>query len=139
MLLAIVPLGIVSFLAVEWAQQDMRQATIDRLALVATLKEGQLQSWLNAQRYGLTLLASDSAFREAVRREQWGDACSVLQGRHLGNSGQMALSVWPAEGQVPPCVLGNAAWVDLSQALSIKVAVNDDGGRPLRPCRSRLL
>ncbi|MFZ5919381.1 MAG: HAMP domain-containing protein [Chloroflexota bacterium] len=49
LLFTIVPLAMVSFLAVDRARQDLRQEVILRLTAVAQLKEAQTQAWVAAQ------------------------------------------------------------------------------------------
>jgi signal transduction histidine kinase len=131
MLLAIVPLSVVSYLAIVRVQKDMRQAAMDNLALVATSKAEQLQSWLDARGYGLSALTDDPIFREAVRHGQWGDACRILEGLSWRDAGTMAFSLWSADGRTALCTLGDTVSIDVSRALSLTVSVVDEDNRPL--------
>ncbi len=79
MLLAIVPLSIVSFLAIRRVREDVRRSAEESLAHVAASVSGQLQSWLATQGYGLSLLASEPGLVRAAREAQWSTACEVVR------------------------------------------------------------
>lgn len=79
MLMAIVPLSVVSYLAVRRVQQDLRQAAVRDLSRTAAAVAAQLQTWLALQRHGVAASAAAPAFRQAVDREDWATACGILQ------------------------------------------------------------
>jgi len=54
LLLAIVPLGVNTWLVVNHTNQEMRQATQERLSAIATLKAVQIDHWLAIQEQRLT-------------------------------------------------------------------------------------
>lgn len=78
MLMAIVPLSVVSYLAIRRVQRDMDQTATDRLARLAQSTAAQLETWLDAQQYGLSIVARDAVLYSAVQQSQWETACSVL-------------------------------------------------------------
>ncbi len=66
LLLAIVPLSIISFLAVSKARQNIRQEVTAKLAAVATLKEAQIQQWMDERSYSLAMLSARPDVRQAA-------------------------------------------------------------------------
>ena len=86
MLMAIVPLSVVSYLAIHRVQRDMDRTATDRLSRLALSTAAQLEIWLDTQQYGLSMLAHDDALCSAVQQSQWETACSVLVGRSLSVS-----------------------------------------------------
>ncbi|MBN1642413.1 MAG: HAMP domain-containing protein [Anaerolineae bacterium] len=78
MLLAIVPLSVVSFLAVRRVQADARRSTEEDLAWVAASAASQLDSWLGMQAHVVSLLSRDPTLVRAVREERWTAACTEL-------------------------------------------------------------
>jgi signal transduction histidine kinase/HAMP domain-containing protein len=86
LLLAIVPLSVVSFLAIHRVQNDMRQVTVGNLARSAASYAELLSSWLGMQQEMLSFTWGDPSFQRAVRSGAWSDACQML-GRTYGASG----------------------------------------------------
>jgi signal transduction histidine kinase/HAMP domain-containing protein len=61
LLLTIVPLAIISFLAVNWTRQELRQEAVDKLTAVARLKEAEIEAWIAALSGQLESLADNPA------------------------------------------------------------------------------
>jgi signal transduction histidine kinase/HAMP domain-containing protein len=66
LVLAIVPLSIISFLAVSKARQNIRQELTAKLTAVATLKEAQIQQWMSERSRSLAVLSSRPDIQQAV-------------------------------------------------------------------------
>jgi signal transduction histidine kinase/HAMP domain-containing protein len=130
MLLAIVPLSVVSYLAVGRVQRDMRQAAIDNLIRVATSSAVQLQTWLDAQRYGLALLAGDTALVDAIQAGRWEDACTILQACSP-DCVALALSPDPDGKENLLCAAASAAETDVLPALVLGAPVEDGSGETI--------
>jgi signal transduction histidine kinase len=129
MLLAIVPLSVVSYLAISRVQMDMRQAAVDNLARVATSSAAQLQAWLRAQQHGLALLAQDAALLDAIQEGRWEDACSALQDRSL-DCVELVLSSDSVDQADLPCAAGTAVG-SISRNLVLTTPVKNEGGQPI--------
>ena len=85
MLLAIVPLAVVSYLAIQRVRRDMGRAAVERVDIVADARATRLRAWVSEQRCALALLAASPVFEGAVRREDWDVACQALaKGDMLG-------------------------------------------------------
>jgi signal transduction histidine kinase len=128
MLLAIVPLSVVSYLAISRVQKDMRQAAVDNLARVATSSAAQLQTWLGAQQHGLDLLAKDAALLGAIREGRWEDACSVLQDRSL-DCVELALSSVLIDQEDLSCATGSTAMSSVSRTLVLTAPVRNEASQ----------
>jgi signal transduction histidine kinase len=128
MLLAIVPLSVVSYLAVRRVQGDMRQAAIDHLTNIVASNVSHLQAWLDAQQYGLSLLAQDDVLLEAMRDNGQRDICGALQDCPFSY-----VALVPAEpvaaGETGASVSGSTGMSALSQTLALTVPVESDAGR----------
>ncbi len=98
MLLAIVPLAVVSYLAIQRVRRDMGQAAVERVDIVADAGAARLRAWANDQRCVLALLAASPVFEEAVRRGDWRDACRALVGE-----GMESYSLLTGEGEQVWC------------------------------------
>jgi signal transduction histidine kinase len=81
MLLAIVPLSIISYVAIRRVRADIRDSAIEGLSQAASSISGQLQSWLNLQQRSLALLSEDAALVRAFHSQQWDLACAALEAR----------------------------------------------------------
>ncbi len=76
MLLAIVPLSVVSYLAIRQVQQVARQTARSQLNLVADSSALQILAWLDGLHSNLLLLANSSVVQQAVQGDEWSDICS---------------------------------------------------------------
>lgn len=63
LLFTIVPLAIISFLAVNWVQRDMRQEVAARLTAIARLKESKIEAWAMSLNSQLEALSDNPASR----------------------------------------------------------------------------
>jgi signal transduction histidine kinase/HAMP domain-containing protein len=61
LVLTIVPLAIISFLAVNWARQELRQEAVDRLTAVARLREAEIEAWVTSLSSQLEALVENPA------------------------------------------------------------------------------
>lgn len=66
LILAIVPMGTISFIAVNRTRKDMRQELTARLTAVATLKEAQIQQWITERSRRLAVLSSRPDVQQAA-------------------------------------------------------------------------
>jgi signal transduction histidine kinase len=66
LVLAILPMSIVSFIAVNRTRQDMRQELTARLTAVTTLKEAQIQQWITERSRSLAVLSSQPDVQQAA-------------------------------------------------------------------------
>ena len=66
LVLAILPMSIVSFIAVNRTRQDMRQELTARLTAVTTLKEAQIQQWITERSRSLAVLSSKPDVQQAA-------------------------------------------------------------------------
>ncbi|MFB0537066.1 MAG: ATP-binding protein [Anaerolineae bacterium] len=66
LLLAIVPLSVISFLGVSKARQNIRQELAAKLTAVVTLKEAQIQQWMSERSRSLAVLSSKPDIQQAV-------------------------------------------------------------------------
>lgn len=64
LLLAIIPLAIISFLAVSWAQRDLRHEVTARLTAIARMKEAEIEVWMTNLTAQLEALAKDPNSRQ---------------------------------------------------------------------------
>lgn len=126
MLLAIVPLSIVSFLAIKRVRANMRQAAADSVALVAASVASQVQSWLGAQQYGLGLVAESQDLRKAVSEGDWGAACGLLRA-HTTDSLPLSLVLDTGGAEGTPCTGGAAPSPKVLESLSLTVPLLDQG------------
>lgn len=102
MLLAIGPLGILSYLATRRVQIDTRQAAVGNLQGVVETKASLLDAWLDAHQQSLALLAEDAALRLAAEQARWDDACAILRERsHVWGDWSVVLSA-PMAGTCDP-------------------------------------
>jgi len=124
MLLAIVPLSIISYVAIRRVRADIREGAVESLSYTASSVGAQLESWLSLQQGCLALLAKDTAFIRAVEDQQWNLACSILEaaasgcdlaGFSVGSA--TSLTACPTSGR------------DQSQALSSLVVTTDVIGK----------
>ena len=63
LLLTIVPLAVISFLAISWVRRDLREEVVTRLTAVARLKEAEIEAWMTASRSELEALADSPGSR----------------------------------------------------------------------------
>jgi len=66
LVLAILPMSIVSFIAVNRTRQDMRQELTARLTAVTTLKEAQIQQWITERSRSLAVLSNKPDVQQAA-------------------------------------------------------------------------
>lgn len=66
LILAIAPLSIISFIAVNRTRQDMRRELMAKLATVTTLKEAQIQQWITERSRSLAMLSSKPEVQQAA-------------------------------------------------------------------------
>jgi signal transduction histidine kinase len=66
LVLAIVPMSIISFIAVNRTRQDVRQELMARLTTVTTLKEAQIQRWITERSRSLAVLSSKPDVQQAA-------------------------------------------------------------------------
>jgi signal transduction histidine kinase/HAMP domain-containing protein len=66
LILAIVPMSIISFIAVSRTRQDLRQELTARLTTVTTLKEAQIQQWITERSRSLAVLSSKPDVQQAA-------------------------------------------------------------------------
>ncbi len=66
LVLAIVPMSIISFLAVSRARQNIRQELTAKLSAVTTLKEAQIQQWMSERSRSLAVLSGKPEIQQAV-------------------------------------------------------------------------
>jgi signal transduction histidine kinase len=66
LLLAIVPMSVISFLAVSKARQNIRQELTAKLTAVVTLKEAQIQQWMSERSRSLAVLSSKPDIQKAA-------------------------------------------------------------------------
>lgn len=78
MLLAIVPLSVISYLAIRRVRADIRANAIQSLAHAAASVGAQLQSWMDAQQYRLALILQDPELLGWLEEEQWDLVCGSL-------------------------------------------------------------
>jgi signal transduction histidine kinase len=76
MLLAIVPLSVVSYLAIYWVRNNVRESAVENVSRIASVGAAQLQSWLTARQYAVSAVAHDAVLRRAIESGRWHDACS---------------------------------------------------------------
>ena len=129
MLLAIVPLGVVSYLAINRVQGDLRQAAMDNLDLVAASKAAVLEFWLDSQRHSLALLASFPDFQQAVQHQVWPDACRALAKVRSIEPDLVSVALLPASEQVALCVTGDPIPSDASRSLLLTFPLKGGDGR----------
>ena len=66
LILAIVPMSIISFLAVSRARQNIRQELTAKLTAVATLEEAQIQQWISERNRSLAVLCGKPDIQQAA-------------------------------------------------------------------------
>jgi signal transduction histidine kinase/HAMP domain-containing protein len=66
LVLAIVPMSIISFIAINQTRQNMRQELMARLAAVTTQKEAQIQQWITERSHSLAVLSSKPGVQQAA-------------------------------------------------------------------------
>lgn len=126
MLLAIVPLGVVSYVAIRRVQSDLRQTVLTELDRLATSKELQFRAWLETQGRGLTVGARSEAFRLAVQRQEWTSACQVLADARPGTA---TFSLTSADQAQTLCTTGDPrAALDRHWSVSVPLPVGGDEG-----------
>ncbi len=108
MLLAIVPLSVISYLAIRRVRADIRANAIQSLSHTAASVGAQLQSWLDTQQYRLALTLQDPAVLSSVEAEQWDLVCSLLAtcagdcdlaGFYVGSSASLQACPVAGEGE----------------------------------------
>jgi len=77
LLLTIVPLAVISFLAISWVRRDLREEVVTRLTAVARLKEAEIEAWMTASRSELEALADSPGSRGVFLALLPGDPRSV--------------------------------------------------------------
>jgi signal transduction histidine kinase/HAMP domain-containing protein len=78
MLLAIVPLSVISYLAIRRVRADMRANAIQSLSRTAASVGAQLESWLAMQQYRLALTVQDATLISAVEEKRADLVCRLL-------------------------------------------------------------
>jgi signal transduction histidine kinase len=129
MLLAIVPLSIISFVAIRRVRADIREGAVENLSYTASSVGAQLESWLSLRQGCLALLAKDTAFVRAVEDRQWDLACSILEAAASGCDLAGFSVGFPSAGSSTPLTACSASERDQSQALSSLVVTADVIGK----------
>ncbi len=126
MLLAIVPLSIVSFVAVRYVERDVRQAAVGHLSMVADAGLAQVQSWLIYQQTSLSFWIEHPQVVEAVQSRQWQDVCALFsRARLLGLDVVSVALIDQGQPQVV-CTLDNS--IDISSFDRVRISAA--GGNP---------
>jgi signal transduction histidine kinase len=108
----------------------MRQAAIDNLVSFATSSAAQLQVWLDAQQYGLSLLARDAVLLDAVQEGRWEDACSALQACSL-DCVELALFLDDAGKEHLSCAAAGATVTRVPKSLVLTTSVGYEVDQPI--------
>jgi HAMP domain-containing protein len=153
LLFTIVPLAVISYLAVDRARQDLRQEVSARLAAVARLKEAEIEGWATSLNGRLDVLATSPAGRGPLLDLLSGDAAStedrvaaeqmlqavLAQGDLVAlgvadASGRIVASAgpWPLDGSAPVAATsgrGRLIGTDAGSSLvAFGRAIGDDSG-----------
>jgi signal transduction histidine kinase len=120
MLLAIVPLSVISYVAIRRVRMDIRDSAVGSLAHTASSIGAQLESWLSLQQGRLALLAEDAALVRAAEGQEWELACAALEARASGH-GFTGFAVGSAMPLTPCATAGE----EQTQALSAPVVTAD--------------
>jgi signal transduction histidine kinase/HAMP domain-containing protein len=123
MLLAIVPLSVVSYLAVRRVQNDVRQSTLDNLDRIVLLTEAQLRSWLEARRRLFVYQTAEPAFLEAIRAQEWAQACQLLASVQANGRDTVLLALKDPHSLETLCALPDGGSIDAVLMLPIAVPV----------------
>ncbi|MBN1581421.1 MAG: HAMP domain-containing protein [Anaerolineae bacterium] len=105
MLLAIVPLSVVSYLAIYQVRRNTHQAAEQQLNLIADSSALQIEAWLDAQHSAVLFLADAPFVRQAAQRGDWSDICSSFSQVHSPGVDLAAISMTSLDEQVAFCSL----------------------------------
>jgi len=127
MLLAIVPLSVVSYLAIRRVQGDARRAAVASVEQAVAWRVAQFESWLKLYRQGLAMAVGSAEFRRAVDDESWDDACRALSNPLLIDDVE-AVALVSADAQTTLCASGPLQRSGIAQAFPIIALVNSSSG-----------
>jgi len=129
MLLAIVPLSVISYLAIRRVQADIRDSALESLSHAAASVGAQLQSWVAMQQYRLALSLQDSALINAVEGGRWDLVCTLLAA--CAPDCELSAFSVGSEAPVEACPMSGGNGPELLSAPTVTASVTAKDGRAL--------